>query len=112
MAADCSEKLAAQLMIFYLKFSAIKRTLAVRKHWPSLLNTLLTYLLTYLGPSLPMEHRPSTTLRQRSLFWAVLAAPVQLVPCCFSSASMSRLQLFRGRPLSLSSAGSRLGLGV
>ena len=30
----------------------------------------------YLGLSLPMEHRPSTTLRQRTLFWAVLAAPV------------------------------------
>ena len=33
-------------------------------------------LLTYLGPSLPMEHRPSTTLRQRTLFWDVLAALV------------------------------------
>ena len=57
--------------------------------------------LTYLGPSLPMEHRPSMTLRQRTLFWAVLAAPVQLVPSCFSSASVSRLQLLRGRPLFL-----------
>ena len=56
---------------------------------------------TYLGPSLPMEHRPSTTLRQCTLFWAVLAAPVQLVPCCFSFASVSRLQLLRGRPLFL-----------
>ena len=58
-------------------------------------------LTTYLGPSLLMEHRPSTTLPQRTLFWAVLAAPVKLVPCFFSSASVSRLQLLRGRPLFL-----------
>ena len=57
----------------------------------------LLNLFTYLGPSLPMEHRPSTTLRQRTLFWAVLAAPIQLVPCFFSSASVSCLQLLRGR---------------
>ena len=36
-----------------------------------------------------MEHRPSTTPRHRNLFWAALAIPVQLVPCCFSSASVS-----------------------
>ena len=57
--------------------------------------------LTYLCPSLPVEHRPSTTPRHRTLFWAALAIPVQLVPCCFSSASVSRLQLLRGRPLFL-----------
>ena len=34
---------------------------------------LLTVRLTYLGPLLPVEHRPSTTFRQRTLFWAVLA---------------------------------------
>ena len=33
-----------------------------------------------------MEHRPSTTPCHRTLFWAALAIPVQLVPCCFSSA--------------------------
>ena len=54
---------------------------------------------TYLCPSLPVEHRPSTTPRHRTLFWTALTIPVQLVPCCFSSASMSRLQLLRGRPL-------------
>ena len=48
-----------------------------------------------------MEHRPSTTPRHRTLFWAALAIPDQLVPCCFSSASVSRLQLLRGRPLFL-----------
>ena len=57
------------------------------------------YLLTYLCPSLPVEHRPSTTPRHRTLFWAALVIPDQLVPCCFSSASVSRLQLLRGRPL-------------
>ena len=60
----------------------------------------VVYLL-YLCPSLPVEHRPSTTSRYHTLFWAALAIPVQLVPCCFSSASVSRLQLLRGRPLFL-----------
>ena len=58
-------------------------------------------LLTYLCPSLPVEHRPSATPRHRTLFWAALIIPDQLVPCCFSSASVSRLQLLRGRPLFL-----------
>ena len=48
-----------------------------------------------------MEHRPSTTPRHRTLFWAALVIPDQLVPDCFSSASVSRLQLLRGRPLFL-----------
>ena len=61
----------------------------------------MTNLLTYLCPSFPVEHRPSTTPRQRTLFWAALVIPDQLVPCCFSSASVSRLQLLRGRPLFL-----------
>ena len=45
-------------------------------------------LFTYLCPSLPVEHRPSTTPRHRFLFWAALVIPDQLVPCCFSSASV------------------------
>ena len=57
------------------------------------------HLLTYLCPWLPVEHRPSTTPRHRTLFWAALVIPDQLVPCCLSSASVSRLQLLRGRPL-------------
>ena len=61
----------------------------------------VNYLLTYLCPSLPVEHRPSTTPRHRTLFWAALVIPDQLVPCCFSSSSVSRLQLLRGRPLFL-----------
>ena len=48
-----------------------------------------------------MEHRPSATPRHRTLFWAVLVIPDQLVPCCFSSVSVSRFQLLRGRPLFL-----------
>ena len=56
-------------------------------------------LFTYLCTSLLVEHRPSTTPRHRTLFWAALAIPDQLVPCCFSSASVSRLQLLPGRPL-------------
>ena len=62
-------------------------------------------LHTYLCPSLPVEHRPSTTPRHRTLFWAALVIPDQLVPCCFSSASVSRLQLLRGRPLYLFACG-------
>ena len=48
-----------------------------------------------------MEHRPSTTPHHRTLFWAALVILDQLVPCCFSSASVSRLQLLRGQPLFL-----------
>ena len=48
-----------------------------------------------------MEHRPSTTPRHRTLFWAALAIPDQLVTCCFSSTSVYCLQLLRGRPLFL-----------
>ena len=47
------------------------------------------------------EHRPSTTRRQSILLWAVAAALVQVKPCCFSCASVSLLQLLRGRPLFL-----------
>ena len=61
----------------------------------------VSYLLTYLCPSLPVEHRPSTTPRHHTLFWAALVIADQLVSCCFSSASVSRLQLLRGRPLFL-----------
>ena len=57
-----------------------------------------TYLLTYLCPSLLGEHRPFTTPCHHTLFWAALAIPVQLVPCCFSSASVSCFQLLRGQP--------------
>ena len=58
-------------------------------------------VLTYLCPSLPVEHRSSKTPRYRTLFWAALVIPDQLVPCCFSSASVSLLLLLRGRPLFL-----------
>ena len=62
-------------------------------------------LFTYLCPSLPVGHRPSTTPRHRTLFWAALVIPDQLVSCCFGSASVSRFQLLRGRPLFLFSCG-------
>ena len=39
--------------------------------------------------------------RHCTLLWAALVIPDQLVPCCFSSASVSRLQLLRGLPLFL-----------
>ena len=60
-----------------------------------------TRLITYLCPSLPVEHRPSTTPHHLTMLWAALVILDQLVPCCFSSASMSHLQLLRGRPLFL-----------
>ena len=53
------------------------------------------YLLTY-------AHRSQWSIgHQRPPFWAALVIPDQLVPCCFSSASVSRLQLLRGWPLFL-----------
>ena len=57
--------------------------------------------LTYLCPLLPVEHRPSTTPHHCTLFWAALVIPVQLVPCCFRSASVYRLHLLWGWPLFL-----------
>ena len=48
-----------------------------------------------------MEHRPSTPPRHHTLFWTALVIPDQLVPCCFSSASVSDLQLLQGQPLFL-----------
>ena len=78
------------------------KTLMERSCLPwTIVLSLWTTILTYLCPSLPVEHRPSTTPRHRTLFWAALVIPDQLVPCCFSSASVSRLQLLRGRPLFL-----------
>ena len=55
-----------------------------------LVHTSGTYLLTY-------AHRSQWS----TLFWAALVIPDQLVPCCFSSASVSRLQLLQGRVLFL-----------
>ena len=75
---------------------------------------LTTYLLTYLRPSFPVEHRPSTTPRHRTLFWAALVIPDQLVTCCFSSTSIQCLASNCCEAgLSFSSpVGSRSGLGV
>ena len=56
---------------------------------------------TYLSPSLQVEHRPFMTSRHHTLFRTVLAIPDQLVPCCFSSASVPGLQLLQGWPLFL-----------
>ena len=71
--------------------------------WP-LCSLRHSVLLTYLCPSLPVEHRPSTTPPPPPPPPA-LVIPDQLVPCCFSSASVSRLQLLRGRPLFLCPCG-------
>ena len=38
------------------------------------------HIHTYLYPSLPVEHRPSTTPRHRTLFWAALVIPDQSSP--------------------------------
>ena len=83
-----------------------KEMTAKRNHGVSVMMTPLNTaqvwtVLTYLCPSLPVEHRPSKTPRHRTLFWSALTIPDQLVHCCFSSASVSRLQLLRGRPLFL-----------
>ena len=67
------------------------------------------FTVTYLRPSLPVEHRPSMTPRHRTLFWAALVIPLQLVPCCFSSASVSRLQL--SLPLWIPGQGLACGAG-
>ena len=67
----------------------------------SIKNLDISRCCTYLCPKLPMEHWPSTTPRHPTLFWTALAIPDQLVPCCFSSAPVSHLQLLRGRPLFL-----------
>ena len=66
------------------------------------MSALTVLELTYLGLWLHVEHRPLTTPCHRTLFWANLAAPVQFVPCCLSSASVSCLQLLWGWPLFLS----------
>ena len=48
------------------------------------------------GRSIGLPLRPLTTT-----LWAALVMPDQLFNCCFSSASVSCLQLLRGRPLFL-----------
>ena len=64
-------------------------------------NSWTTYLLTYARCSQWSIGHQRPPPRHRTLFWAALVIPDQLVPCCFSSASVSRLQLLRGRPLFL-----------
>ena len=68
-----------------------------------------SYLLTYahrsqwsIGHQRPPPPPPPP---HHTLFWAALVIPDQLVLCCFSSASVSRLQLLRSRPLFLFSCG-------
>ena len=94
------------LYVFLVSFCFVSQCFALRL--TAALGTVVantsdkvTPVLTYLGPLLRVEHRPSTTARQSPLRWAVAAAELQLYPCCFSWASVSRLQLLRGRPLFL-----------
>ena len=70
-------------------------------------------VLTYLCPSLPVEHRPSTTPRQHTLFWAALAIPDQLVPCCFCfSVSPPTVTRPASLPLPLRVPGQGLACGA
>ena len=62
-------------------------------------NHLPSYILTYIGPWLLLEHRPCTTSLQRLLSWAILSSCFQLSPVCVMSASRSRRQVFFGLPL-------------
>ena len=61
-----------------------------------------------------MEHRPSTTPRHRTLFWAAVANPDQLIPCCFSSALVSPPTVARpaSLPLPLRVPGQGLARGA
>ena len=50
-------------------------------------------------PSLLLEHRPPTMVRQRALSWAALSISLQVWPVFVNSASKSRRQVFLGLPL-------------
>lgn len=50
-------------------------------------------------PSLLLEHRPPTMVRQRALSWAALSISLQVWPVFVKSASKSRRQVFLGLPL-------------
>ena len=72
------------------------------------------YLLTYLYPSLPVEHRPSTTPCHRTLFWSALAIPSSwslivsaLLQCLASNSCEAGLSL----PLRDPSQGLACGAG-
>ena len=93
---DCRCSLSCILPFICVPLSQISDCLSL-----DCLHVFLFLLLTYLCPLLPVEHRPSTTPHHCTLFWAALVIQDQLVPCCFISASVSRLQLLRGRPLFL-----------
>ena len=57
----------------------VERLTRVREMRRSVPGRVIPYLLTYLCPSLLVEHRPSTTPHHRTVFWAALAIPDQLV---------------------------------
>ena len=69
-------------------------------------------LLAYLGTWLYVEHRLSVTPRHRTLFWANLAARVQFVRCCLSSAQCLASSCCEAGLSSSFLAGSRSGLDV
>ena len=69
-------------------------------------------LLAYLGTWLYVEHRLSMTPRHRTLFWANLAARVQFVPCCLSSAQCLASSCCEAGLSSSFLAGSRSELDV
>ena len=53
-------------------------------------------LLSYVGPSFQVEHRPLTTPRQRTQAWAFRSTSFQVYPVSFISTSVSCRQLFLG----------------
>ena len=63
-----------------MKGICICRVLLQNKCGPIWVKLTWLHYCTNLHPSLPVEHRPSTTPRHGTLFWAVLAIPNQLVP--------------------------------
>ena len=67
-------------------------------------------ILTYLGPSLLQEQKPSTTPRQHPLSWALFSSSRQVCPVFLVSASRSRRQVFLGLPLFLFPCGFQVGV--
>ena len=93
-----------------LRYAAVCRTSIPHIHYLEIIQTRFhtiqvawgnaqLHVFTYLCPSLPVEHRPSTTPRHGTLIGMLW--PVQLVYCCFRSVSVSGVQLLRGRALFL-----------
>ena len=68
------------------------------------------FLLTYAHRSRRSigHQRPLTIALCSGLLWSFLTSWSLQLPCCFSSASVSRLRLLRGRPLLLFPCGFQI----